>query len=658
MWAVLHNPKAGVKSRLARGNWLGSQTVKFQQRIKLGEDFELDANSYELRRSGRLLRLERIPTEILVFLVEQPGQLVSREEIAERVWGKDAFLDTDNSINGAIRKIRQVLKDDPDDPRFIQTVTGRGYRLIAPVQPVAEPPSAAAVTSEPESTALSSASSSHRWPIIIGLCILIAAILGTWLFTSLRARAHSSAGRVMLAVLPFENLTGDPSQEYFSDGMTEELITELGRLNPEHLGVIARTSVMLYKNNPKSLDQVGRELGVQYVLEGSVRRDASRVRITAQLIQVKDQTPLWARQYDRELKDLLLVQGEIARGISDEIQTLLGEHRPTAPVTQPPLSPREYEAHDLYLQGRYFWNKRTEEGFQQAAGYFQQAIAKDPNYAPAYAGLADTFALMSTWGVVPQQEFMPKARSAALQALGIDERSAEAHTSLGLIAEAYDYDWPKAEKEFRRAIELDPHYATAHHWYAEYLSWQGRVDEALAEAEHARQLDPLSLIIAVDQGAIYYRARQYDRAIAQARAILEMDPQLPGARNLLFVCLLQEGKFTEALDQLDLSLPPDSPWYWANRAYLEAHWGRATEARHAQAKLEEFAPKLGAHLAWAYVLAYADTERKDQIITSLDEAVAQHSYNFAGLKVDPVYDPLRNERRFQDLLRRLGLAPQ
>lgn len=639
---------------------MGSHSVKVQQRIRLGEDFELDANSYQLRRSGRVLRLERIPTEILIFLAEQPGQLVSREEIAHRVWGKDAFLDTDNSINGAIRKIRQVLKDDPEQPRFIQTITGRGYRLIASVEPVADPP-ATPVDPEPESAPsppLPTEAKSHRWPRLIALSVLIAAILGTWLLTTLRARPRSSGERVMLAVLPFENLTGDASQDYFSDGMTEELITELGHLNPDHLGVIARTSVMLYKNSSKPLDQVGRELGVQYVLEGSVRRDAGRVRITAQLVQVKDQTPLWARQYDRELKDLLLVQSEIARGISDEIQTALGDSRPVPPVKRSPLSTQEYEAHDLYLQGRYFWNRRTGDGFQKAIDYFQQAIAKDQNYAPAYAGLADTYALMSTWNVVPPNEAMPKARAAALKALEIDEASAEAHTSLGLIAEAYDYDWPRAEKEFRRALELNPDYATAHQWYAECLAWQGRFDEAMVESERARQLDPLSLIISADQGTIYYQSRQYDRAIARARTILQMDPNFVGGRNLMFGSLLQAGKFQEDLEFLDANDVPDSLWYWAHRACIYSWWGKTSEVENAQAKLQKYLPHLGPERIWVLVMAYGNTDQKDKVIDALDEAFAQHSFNFSALKVDPEFDPLRNDPRFQDLLHRVGLAPR
>jgi TolB-like protein/Tfp pilus assembly protein PilF len=462
----------------------------------------------------------------------------------------------------------------------------------------------------------------------------------------------------MLAVLPFENLTGDPGQEYFSDGLTEEMITELGRLNPEHLGVIGRTSVMLYKRNPKSLDQVGRELGVQYLIEGSVRRHSDHVRITAQLIQAKNQTQVWARQYDRELKNLLIVQAEIAQEIADELELTFGDGHKVTGAGHPAArnATTSYEAYDLYLRGRYFWNKRTAAGLRQAVEYFQQAIAKDPNYARAYAGLADAYGVMSTWTFRPQNELMPKARTAALKALELDGTLAEAHTSLALIAEAYDYDWETAEKEFRRAIQLDPDYATAHQWYAEYLSWQGRFQEALAESESARRLDPLSLIIATDHGAVYYYARQYDRAIAMARAVLEMDPNFPRAPGLLFNAYVQEGRFAEALDILEHG-PADTPSTWAGKAYLYRHWGRTLDAQHALAKFEQFAPKLRSDQVSVRVIAYVGTERKDQVIALLEKGVAEHSFNPAAIKVEPTYDPLRSEPQFQGLLRRLRLAP-
>lgn len=325
---------------------------------------------------------------------------------------------------------------------------------------------------------------------------------------------------------------------------------------------------------------------MQYVLEGSVRRSADRVRIAAQLIQASDQTHLWARQYDRELSSLLAVQEEIAQAVARQIEISLADRR-GGEVAGTALSPATYEAYDLYLKGRYFWSKRTPESFRQAVEQFQVAADQDPTYARTYAGLADSYALMSSYGMGPATELMPRARSAALRALELDDRLAEAHTSLALIHENFDWDWQSAEKEFRRAIELDPNYATAHHWYAEFLAFQGRFDEALTESERARQLDPLSLIIAVDRGAILYYARQYDRAIEQFRSVLAVDPNLPRAR-LIIAPYLEKGMFKEALAEADSwREQDDSPWTWLSYVHIYGRWGRLAEARKAFEKFKQ-----------------------------------------------------------------------
>jgi TolB-like protein/Tfp pilus assembly protein PilF len=459
----------------------------------------------------------------------------------------------------------------------------------------------------------------------------------------------------MLAVLPFENLTGDAAQEYFSDGLTEEMIAQLGRLDPEHLGVIARTSVMHYKHSQEQLEQIGRELGVQYVLEGSIRRDAGKVRISAQLIQMRDQSHLWARQYDRELINLLALQGEIAQEIADGIQLTLGDNKRIDSTHQASLSPEAYEAYDLYLKGRYFWNKRTTQGFQHAIEYFQQAIARDPNYARAYAGLADSYALMSGYSLAPQNKLMPKARAAALRAVELDDRLAETHTSLALVTENYDWDWQNAEKEYRRAIQLDPNYATAHHWYAEYLAYQGRFDEAFAEIERARQLDPLSLIIATDNGAILYFSRQYDRAIEQFRAVLDMEPNFPRAHLLIFA-YVQKGLFADALaDIAKWHRINDAPGIWAIQTYVYGRSGQRAEARRALEKLQQLNQHRQMDPA-PIALAYVGMDNKDETFAWLQKAYSEHSNALTALKVDPIYDPLRSDHRFQELLRRVGLA--
>ncbi len=653
------------------------------RRLQFGNGFELDLGAYELRRAGRAVKLPRIPMEVLLLLMEQRGNLVTREQIIERIWGKEIFVDTDNSINAAIRKIRQALRDDSLEPRFIQTVTGRGYRFIAAVTEidgnritVAASPSRTSVGSPAPSdretvnvvsrSALPERGSLRQFPRwtfwVVAATALVLIVLAAKLYQIRRRTLSSSVapgGRVMLAVLPFENLTGDAEQEYFSDGMTEEMITDLGMLDPRHFGVIARTSVMLYKQTPKPVDQIGRELGVQYVVEGSVRRDPRNVRITVQLIQVKDQSHVWARQYDRELKDLLTVQAEIAQECADQVRLILGDQRQihTSNSRAMPLANgASYESYDLYLKGRYFWNKRR-DGFEQAADYFQQSLGKDPNNARAYAGLADTFALKTTYFMAPEAEYMTKARAAALTALQLDDSLAEAHASLGLIVENSEYDWETAEKEFRRAIQLNPDYATAHQWYAEHLAWRGRFAEAFEESERARQLDPLSLIIAADHCKILYFSRQYDRAIAHCRSVLQMDPRANGAQGFIFGSLVGKGKFAEAEQQIALPTrsPVDVAWAEAKKAYLYGRWGRTSEARQFLTQVEQHRADLGYTETAALLLAYSGAGSSDQVIALLRKAYAEHSNVLGSIKVDPMYDRFRSDPRFHALLHHVGL---
>ncbi len=465
----------------------------------------------------------------------------------------------------------------------------------------------------------------------------------------------------MLAVLPFENFTGDAGQEYFSDGLTEEMISQLGNLDPAHLGVIARTSVMHCKHSQESIPQIGRDLGVQYVIEGSVRRDSERVRITAQLIQVKDQSHLWAREYDRDLGHLLELQSEISREVANEIEFSLSGRRPIEAAREAPArlpgeksGANSYETFDLYLKGLYFWNKRTTEGFRQAADYFQQAIDKDPQYGRAYAGLADTFALMSTWYVGPQNELMPKARSAALRALELDDTLAEAHASLALIKENYDYDWPGAEKEFRSAIQLDPQYASAHQWYAESLSWQGRFEEAFAESERARQLDPLSLIIASDYASILYNSRQYDNVLKQCRSALDLDPNYDRAQGMMIPPYLQLGRYSDAVEAINRIGDRGGPWLLAWKVAVYSRSGHEEEARRVLTKLEQIAGSRTDGTA-TLLIAYSGTGQKERVIELLQRAYSEHSNAVVQIKVDPMYDPIRSDPRFEDLLRRVGL---
>jgi len=612
--------------------------------IRLSESLELDPQAYELRREGRTVRLERIPMEILLLLLERRPALVTREQIVERIWGKDVFVDTANSINAAVFKIRHALRDDPENPHFIQTVTGKGYRFIA--SPL-DPPAA---DSRIEPVASPQLGFRRGW-IFLVTAIAAAATVGAVLWRSISLAPPRNEGRQMLAVLPFENLTGDPGQDYFSDGFTEEMITRLGALQPRQLGVIARTSIMQYKESPAPMDRLARELGVQYVLEGSVRRDGQRVRVTAQLIHLKDQTHLWARQFDREATDVLLIQSDIARAIADEIELTLGASRASL-ERSPVFSTRGYEAYDLYLRGRYFWNKRTADGFRRALESFRLAIEANPEDARAYAGLADTYTLMGLYQYAPLAEAIPRAREAALKALEIDENLGAALTSLAQINLNYDLDWKTAGDRFRRAIELEPNYATAHHWYAEYLGSEGRFDEAFAEITLARKLDPRSIIMAVDHAYLLLYARRYDDAIEQFRAALAVEPRFGRAIGGIIGAYVQQGRFTEALaeaqrwQELD-----DGPWPWSALGAIYARLGEREKAQQALRKMEEACRRLNQDprgLRWGWLLAM---DRKDEAIALMLEVCEENPQAFIGLKIDPGYDPLRDHPRFEELVR-------
>ncbi len=635
--------------------------------------YELRLRTRELYNRGTRLKLRPQPFEVLKILVEHAGDIVTREELHQRLWSAETFVDFEQGLNTSIKLLRGVLNDSANEPRYIETVPKVGYRMIVSVEAEQTPPVAEAgathQTTVEESFAGKDVAPDHasralhvrRWAVLlVASIVLIGALAGYIRWSRLRERPQSTVGRLMLAVLPFENLTGDAGQDYFSDGLTEEMIVQLGRIDPDHLGVIARTSVMHYKHGDKPLDQIGRELGVQYVLEGSVRRDSDRVRITAQLIQVKDQTHLWSRQYDRELSHLLTLQGEITQETASEIQRTLGNDHKSGVADladHPALSPNTYQAYDLYLRGRYFWNKRSPEGFQQAIDFFQQAIAKDPNYAPAYSGLADSYGLLSGYDTsLPASEVMPKARAAALKAVQLDGGLAEAHTSLAVIAQDYDWDWQTAENEYRRAIQLDPNYATAHQWYAEFLGFQGRFDEAFAEMGRARQLDPLSLIVASDNGVILFYSRQYDTAIEQFRSVLSMDPNFRRAHMLVYA-YVQKGMFADAMANVQKWRPiDDTAWNWAEAAYVHGRSGQQEQARRALEQLEQLNTRRQVDPS-AFVAAYIGMGNKDEAFAWLQKSYLERSFSLTALKVDPLYDPLRSDPRFQDLLRRLAFPP-
>ena len=670
-----------------------SHPIGLPQSIRFGEDFELDLSPRRLRRGSRVLKLERIPLEILILLLEHRGEIVSREKIVARVWGNDVFLDTDNSIRGAIRKVRQALKDDPESPRFIQTVTGRGYRFIAPIIPsdeehTTEPP-------KPEASVVPTSTQNYvseadSWPQGGGMGLdqeqertagqapgaetapgLLHRRARTWLFVGLASLAVVSIlsllafwGRrgsrvpsglqrkTVLAVLPFDNLSRDPDQEFFSEGLTDEMIAQIGKLNRDRLKVVARSSVAKYKGSTLAAREIGKELNADYLVQGSVRRSADHVRITVQLIQARDQTDVWTESYDRDLKDVLAVQDSVVRSIASQVHIALTEEEEKRLATPRQLSPAAYEA---YLKGRYYWNKRTGESMQKAEQYFEQAIDSDPTYAAAYSGLADCNSGLTWHGFKSPAEALPKAYAAARKALEINPESAEAHASLGL-AMTHGWDWTGAEAEFERALQLDPQYANAHHWYGDYLSIRSRHSEALAEAKHALELDPLNLMISTWVGLRYYMARDYSSAIDQNRNSVELDPNFAAAHLLLGEDYRGAGLHSDAINELKkaANLSGDSPLYTAQVAIALAVAGRNGDALRIAHQLEVISRK---RYVSPYGLAqiYAASNRKEETFKWLQAAYEDHAVWMGYLAVDPIFDRYRSDERFKDLLRRVGL---
>jgi TolB-like protein/DNA-binding winged helix-turn-helix (wHTH) protein/Flp pilus assembly protein TadD len=664
---------------------MASEPAGVEQPIRFGEGYEIDLRPRRLRRGSHVLKLERIPFEILLLLLEHRDKIVTRDQIVSRVWGQGVFLDTDNSIRSAIRKLRQVLKDDAETPRFIQTVTGQGYRFIALVKEasVASEPEAPVVHNsdrdfvseldgwlearklrlvepdqEPTAENTTDVKTSHgpgswkayRW-LYVGAVALLAGLLSflvTWDGRRASNGPAHSQGKVVLAVLPFENLSRDPDQEFFSDGLTEEMIAQVGKLNRDRLAVVARSSVAKYKGSNLAAKEIGKELKADFLVQGSVRRWSDRVRITVQLIQAQNQTDLWTESYDRELKDLLAVQDSVVQSIASEIHIALTEEQKTRLANPRQTKPEAYEA---YLKGRYYWNKRTAEGMQKAEHYFQQAIDSDPAYAAAYSGLADCNTGLTWHGFKSPADALPKAYAAARKAVEIDPQSAEAHASLGLVA-SHGWDWAGAEAEFRTALALDPQYANAHHWYGDYLSIKSRHDEALAEANRALELDPLNLMIGTWVALRYYQAHDYSRAIEQARNSVELDSNFAAAHLLLGEGYVQAGLHSEGVSELKraASLSGGSPLYTAQVGVALAAAGRKREALRIAHELETISRK---RYVSPYGLAqiYAALNRNEDTFKWLQAAYSERAVWMDYLAVDPLFDRYHSDHRFQELLR-------
>jgi len=603
--------------------------------------FEANLTSGELRKQGLLIRVPGQPFKILTFLLERSGEVVTREELRNTLWS-ETFVDFDHNLNSAIKKLREALGDSAENPRYIETVPRLGYRFIAPVSSAA-----AATVMEPKPQA----DSSIRALAVAG-AIVIALFLGWLAWHRFGPRPAQAPERVMLAVLPFQNLSGDPEQDYFADGLTEEMITQLGRLRPDRLGVIARTSVMTYKHSEKRLDQIGRELSVQYVLEGSFRRTADRMRITAQLIRVKDQSHLWAEEYDRWPKDLIGVQSEVAVSIAQQIQLRLPPEQRAMLSRSRPIDP---QVHEEYLKGRFFYNQRTAEGFRKAVEHFQTAVAHDPGYGDAYAGLALVYVGLGYYSFAPPNEVLPLANAAARKALAIDDKASEAYSALGLISLQYDRNWAESERNFRRAIELNPNEPAVHHQYGtSYLVAVGRFDEALAELRKAHELDPLSPITMVAMGATLCFMGRWDDGAEQFRKTFEIAPNFVQGHYYWSQAYAWRGSYREALAELEKIEPPDSVPVLGLRGYLYAAAGRPRDALLVVNQLEKLSRRNYVDPAFIADI-YAGLGNRDSCFRWLESAYDRHSLGMVTLKFSPVYAKIRSDPRFDDLLRRVGI---
>lgn len=611
--------------------------------------FEVDLQAGELRRQGFKVKLQDQPFQILVMLLELPGEVVAREDLQKRLWPADTFVDFDRGLNRAINRLRDALGDGTDSPRFIETLPRRGYRFIAPVETAGpDLPIAPSEGSPP------GASGQKRW-LLASAGTLLAILLVSFGFNvggmSDRLLSRNAQPRIeSIAVLPLQNLSSDPAQDYFADGMTEGLITEVAKIGA--LRVISRTSIMQYKGAHKPLPVIARELGVDAIVEGTVMYSGQKVRITAQLIRARDEGHLWSEKYERDLGDVLKLQGEVAQAIAGQIQVKLTpqEHRRLARAR--PVNPQAYVA---YLEGTFFRNKWTEEGLDKSIKLFTKAIEFDSTYAQSYAGLAHSYCALGILGSRPSREVYPNAKVAAMKALELDETVAEAHSSLADAIKGYDWDWAAAEAEYRRALELDPSDALGHAWYADYLSKMGRHAEAIGEARRARELDPISPDRNSFLGLILYRARRYDEALEACRKAVELDPYYPVGHWFIALAYEQKHQVPEAIAELKkaVTLSGDGPPY---QALLANAYALAGERDKALRMLDE----LKARSRQKYIspldiaVVYTGLGDRNAAFQWLEKAYRERTMRIQELP-QPHFDSLRSDARFQGLMRRIGL---
>lgn len=626
--------------------------------------FEVDTVTGELRKHGLRIKLQEQPFQVLCLLLARPGELVTREELRKMLWPADTFVDFEHGLNKTINKLREALSDDRETPRYIETLPRRGYRFIAPLisaQPPSEPSGPPAVSVAQPDPVVTGNPPRARWmtpTLFILLAALALVALALWYGLARRrvfpAPASLSSTPIRsLAVLPLQNLSGDNDQEYFAEGMTDELITDLGQMGA--LRVISRTSVMLYKGTAKPLQQIGRELGADAILEGAVFRSGNRVRITAQLIDARTDHHLWAHAYERDMRDVLDVQDEVARDIANEIRVELTPQEREHLATHRPVNP---DAHDAYIKGRSsLCGSNTDDGVRTAIKYFERAIGMDPAYAAPYAGLADAYSTQGFSYYLPPREAYPRAKAAAAEALALDENSAEAYASLCWINVHFDWDWQAAGRDCTRALELDPNSGDAAAPASDYYFLMGRMDEALVLLRRSVERDPLSAAAYDGLGWGYLFSRRYDDSIGAFQKALALNPMDAGAWESLGHAYVEKKMYPEALSAYARVAALANGSDVVDRAYAYGKAGQRDKALKAVEKVKQLW-KRGKMPPGALAFIYEGLGDKDQTFQWLEKAFEERDTAwFPMIKVSPMSDTLRSDPRFQDLLRRLNFPP-
>jgi TolB-like protein/DNA-binding winged helix-turn-helix (wHTH) protein len=586
--------------------------------------FELDLQNNELRRAGVLLKLSPQQFQVLRLLAENSGQLQTREDIQREVWGADTFVDFDRNLNVCVAQIRATLNDDSDAPRFIQTVPKRGYKFIAPVERVAAGASEQPVTLPARTWAR------PKWlwfAAAIAACVVISLVYAMW------PRSRGPA-RTMIATLPFENLTGDSKEDLFTDGLTEELINQLGSLNPDRLGVIGRTSVMRYKSAPHGVDQVGRELRVDYILEGTVRRSDGRIRIAARLIKVADQAQVWTDTSERAETEMFRIEEESAAHIASAVS---GKLVGGIVASRAASHARNQEVYQAYLNGLYLEHKETRADLKRSVDYFEEAAKLDPQFDPAYSSAAEVRVAMGRSGAAPPETWK-RAREAAEKALSINALNAEAHNALANVLFWREWNWPLAEQHFTHALAINPSLPVAHHDYAFFLVAMGRTEQGLTSLRRAIALDPLSARVNIDAGWLYLQAHHFDDAIRQARRAHELEPTLAEANACILRSLFYQKKYREIADTLHLAA--GNPEETLKRMYGQ--------------RLQD-EEKSGSSDLFSMATQYTFLGQNAKALDALDGAYAERSIMMPLLKTEPAFAALHGEARFQELARKLAL---